>query len=149
VTKENCNSKKDEIGPWSSIYSFGPKATVSSADVVVFLAEGVEPHEGDFPVDDYTPKNGYVVVKRCWELDAQECSKLDKDMIDPKRYPDKFSWKQYCTSESIRFLKKQGVTPPSAKGPIKQGIVTRSAQNPKSLAENLSRNGGMVISGDK
>ena len=149
VTKENCNSKKDEIGPWSSIYSFGPKATVSSTNVVVFLAEGVEPHEGDFPVDDYTPKNGYVVVKRCWELDAQECSKLDKDMIDPKRYPDKFSRKQYCTSESIRFLKKQGVTPPSAKGPIKQGIVTSSAQNPKSLAENLSRSGGMVISGDK
>ncbi len=92
----------------------------------------------------YDPLQG-----RCWELDAHECSKLDKDMIDPKRYPDKFSSKQYCTSESIRFLKKQGVTPPSAKGPIKQGIVTHSALNPKSLAENLSRSGGMVISGGK
>ena len=89
VTKEDCGSPKDGIGPWEKdkIFSFGPKggALAGKTNRLRFISSGVD--GGFWDVDKYTPEKGYVVVKLCWNLDSEECSKLDGDITNPE-YPE-------------------------------------------------------------
>ena len=63
-----------------------------------------------------------------------------------KKYPKYFTPDVYCTTTATKFAQDHGANDiPNSNGPVKYGGETNTKPNPKTLAENMSDNGGIVI----
>ena len=142
ATKENCNSPDDQIVRNGKEYSFGP---------VEHIALNLERFKdgklkgGAYDTSDYTPEK-FIVVKKCWKLGQRECDKLKNDIKGKKKYPKYFTPDVYCTTTATKFAQDHGANDiPNSNGPVKHDGETNTKPNPKTLAENMSDNGGIVI----
>lgn len=100
---------------------------------------------GAYDTSGYTPEK-FIVVKKCWKLGQRECDKLKNDINGKKKYPKYFTPDVYCTTTATKFAQDHGANDiPNSNGPVKYGGETNTKPNPKTLAENMSDNGGIVI----
>ena len=71
---------------------------------------------------------------------------VKNDIKGKKKYPKYFTPDVYCTTTATKFAQDHGANDiPNSNGPVKHDGETNTKPNPKTLAENMSDNGGIVI----
>ena len=138
---EACDSPEGEWVDSTVQYSFGPKEPMENSDKNFLV--GVP--GGKWNVAGY--KNAkYRVVKKCWEMDADECKKLKNDPAF--KHGGSFSMRRYCTNTTLDLLRRHGFEVPNGIGPVQVGDGNGfkiSQPNPKHLAEQLHKSGGYEL----
>jgi hypothetical protein len=142
VSKEDCDAPNDEIVTLAYVYSFGPYDSINTKFRRKQFANG-SLKGASWPIDHYLDDTTFVVVKKCWELTQEQCENLAKDIRNPQ-YPLYYTPEIHCTTEAIKFAAGHGASNiPSANGQVKYNGNSETRPNPKALAENMAKNGGM------
>ena len=139
---EDCDSNEDRwvVVANDDLYSFGPERGHNS-DWALFW--GVK--SGTWDVDGYNNFSEYRVVKKCWSMGKDECCSIKRDM--KSQFPDTFSIWNYCTSQTVSFLRDHGIDVPEGSGKvdISAWLPNFERQNPKDMADQLQEMGGVEL----
>ena len=87
-----------------------------------------------------------VVFQGCGDERSALGPSISHPVNGKKKYPKYFTPDVYCTTTATKFAQDHGANDiPNSNGPVKYGGETNTKPNPKTLAENMSDNGGIVI----
>ncbi len=138
LTIEDCKSRDDEIVDSTYTRSFGP-ASQSTAYAMLHGVPG-----SAFKVEKYKNHRLIAVSKMCWELGSDQCNEMKKDI---EKLPTTFSLSNYCTIDSVGYLRQHGIDAPNGVGTISTPwwAPNYDAPNPRDMYEQIIANGGHAI----